>query len=69
MENKMDKEIKTFNRIELQKEYIDFCIECMDISDLAEIVADMMQEKLEELDNEEFIEEVNYYYPELLEND
>lgn len=63
----MYKEGETFNRIQLQRDYVERCIDNMDISDLAMIVADMLHEKLEDLTNEEFIEEVNDYYPDLLE--
>ena len=57
---------ETFNRIQLQRDYVESCIDGMDISDLAMIVADMLHEKLEVVSDEEFLEEVRDYQPHLL---
>lgn len=55
------------SRVQLQREYVEYVIDGMDISDLCMIVADSLHEKLEDLTDDELIEEVNEYYPNLLE--
>ena len=57
---------ETFSRVQLQRDYVESCIDNMDISDLAMIVSDMLHEKLEELTDNELIEEVKDYYPHLI---
>jgi septum formation inhibitor-activating ATPase MinD len=55
------------NRVQLQREYVDRVVDNMDASDLAMIVADMLHEKLEDLTDEQLFEEVEEYYPDLVE--
>jgi len=64
----MYKEGETFNRVQLQRDYVESVIDGMDISDLAMIVSDMLHEKLEDITDEELIEEVRDYQPHLLED-
>ena len=58
-----------FNRVELQRKYVERSIDSMDLSDIMSIVSDHFHDGLEDLTDEEFIEEVKFYQPELLEED
>ena len=55
------------SRVQLQREYVESIIDGMDISDLCMIVSDALHEKLEDLTDDELIEEITDYYPNLLE--
>lgn len=56
------------DRDSLQAEYINAIIDGMDLKDLIAIVYDTMDENLDRYTVDELIEEVNEYYPELLDN-
>ena len=58
-----------FNRVELQRKYVERSIDAMDLSDIMSIVSDHFHNELEDLTDEEFVEEVKFYQPELLEED
>jgi hypothetical protein len=58
----------TINRDELTQAYIDRVIDNMNTKDLVRIVWAQMEESLENYTDEELIEEVRDYYPELLED-
>jgi len=55
------------NRQELIESYVDRLLENMSTKDLMRIVGDQIEENLESYTDEELIEEVKEYYPELLE--
>ena len=55
------------DRDELQDAYINEIIEGMDIKDLMRIVYDNLEQNLEQYSVDELIEEVEEYYPHLLE--
>tara|TARA_Y100000356_G_scaffold126377_1_gene124221 strand:+ start:356 stop:547 length:192 start_codon:yes stop_codon:yes gene_type:complete len=55
-------------RDELQDAYINEIIDNMDIKDLCRIVYDNLEQNLEQYTVDELIEEVEEYYPHLLEN-
>ena len=55
-------------RDELQDAYINEIIDGMDIKDLIRIVYDNLEQNLEQYTVDELIEEVEEYYPHLLEN-
>lgn len=55
-------------RDELQDAYINEIIDGMDIKDLCRIVYDNLEQNLEKYTVDELIEEVEEYYPHLLEN-
>ena len=55
-------------RDELQDAYINEIIDGMDIKDLIRIVYDNLEPNLEQYTVDELIEEVEEYYPHLLEN-
>ena len=55
-------------RDELQDAYINEIIDSMDIKDLIRIVYDNLEQNLETYTVDELIEEVEEYYPHLLEN-
>ena len=56
------------DRDELQDAYINEIIEGMDIKDLMRIVYDNLEQNLEQYSVDELIEEVEEYYPHLLED-
>ena len=56
------------NRDELQDAYINEIIDGMDLKDLIRIVYDNLEQNLEQYTVDELIEEVEEYYPHLLEN-
>ena len=55
------------NREELQAAYINQIIDGMDLKDLIALVYDQLDENLDGYSDKELIEEVEEYYPELLE--
>ena len=55
------------DRDELQDAYINEIIDGMDIKDLMRIVYDNLEQNLEQYSVDELIEEVEEYYPHLLE--
>ena len=55
-------------RDELQDAYINEIIDGMDMKDLIRIVYDNLEQNLEQYTVDELIEEVEEYYPHLLEN-
>jgi hypothetical protein len=55
-----------FNRQELVEAYIDRVLDNMSTKDLIRIVADQLDENLSTYSDEELINEVTEYYPELL---
>ncbi|AGN33564.1 hypothetical protein SWYG_00052 [Synechococcus phage S-IOM18] len=55
-------------RDELQDAYINEIIDGMDLKDLIRIVYDNLEQNLERYTVDELIEEVEEYYPHLLEN-
>ena len=56
------------DRDELQDAYINEIIDGMDIKDLMRLVYDQLESNLEKYTVDELIEEVEDYYPHLLEN-
>jgi len=54
------------DRDDLQAAYIDKIIDSMDLKDLIALVADQLDENLDKYSVNELIEEVEEYYPELL---
>ncbi len=56
------------NRDELQDLYINEIIDGMDLKDLIRIVYDNLESNLDKYSVDELIEEVEEYYPHLLEN-
>ena len=56
------------DRDELQDAYINEIIDGMDMKDLMRIVYDNLEQNLEQYTVDELIEEVQEYYPHLLEN-
>lgn len=56
-----------FNRVRLQRAYVERILDGMDLSDLMMIASDCFHEKLEAFTDEEFVEEVKDFYPDLLE--
>ena len=55
------------NREELQAAYINQIIDGMDLKDLIALVYDQLDENLDGYSDKELIEEIEEYYPELLE--
>ena len=55
------------DRDELQANYINRILDGMDIKDMMRILYDQFDENLDKYSVSELIEEVNEYYPELLE--
>jgi hypothetical protein len=54
------------DRDELQANYIDRILDGMDIKDMMRILYDQFDENLDKYSVDELIEEVNEYYPDLL---
>ena len=54
------------DRDELQANYIDRILDGMDIQDMMRILYDQFDENLDKYSVDELIEEVNEYYPDLL---
>lgn len=61
-EETVDKE----RRDAITDQYISNILDGMDMSDLVMLAGDMLMKNLDELDDDEFVEEVNRFYPELL---
>ena len=59
-------EMPEMNRDQLIEEYIDRILDNMSTKDLMRIVGDQMEENLSSYTDEELINEVTEYYPELL---
>ena len=57
------------NRVQLQRDYVERIIDGMDISDLCMIVSDYMHNNLEDYTDEQLVEEIRDYYPDMVEND
>ena len=55
------------NRDQLQNDYIESIIDGMDHKTMYQYVYDMLEQNLETYSDEELMEEVKDYYPELLE--
>jgi hypothetical protein len=55
------------NRSELQQELINNVIDGMDFKTMWQVLYDFMDESYDKFSDEELIEEVNEFYPELLE--
>jgi hypothetical protein len=58
--------MSTMDRVYLQRKFVQSTIDAMDISDIMDIVKDHFHDRFEELSDEEFVDEVKFYYPELL---
>lgn len=56
------------DRDALQQAYIDRILDGMDIKDMMTILADQFDENLDKYSVDELIEEVEQYYPDLLED-
>jgi len=54
------------NRQQLISDYVDRVVDDMSTKDLVRIVAEQLEENLEEYSDEELVSEVQDYYPELL---
>jgi hypothetical protein len=61
--------MSNFNREELVQEYVDRVLDNYSIKDLMRIVGDQLEENLSSYTDEELINEVTEYYPELLESE
>ena len=57
----------TFDRDSLIADYVDRLLDNMSTKDLMRIVGDMLEENLASYSDDELKEEINEYYPELLE--
>lgn len=57
----------TFDRDSLIADYVDRIIDGMSTKDLMRMVGDMLEENLASYSDDELKEEINEYYPELLE--
>ena len=57
----------TMDRVYLQRKYVQSTIDAMDISDIMDIVKDHFHNEFEEMSDEEFLDDVKFYHPELLE--
>lgn len=60
--------MSNFNREELIQEYVDRVLDNYSTKDLMRIVGDQLEENLSSYTDEELINEVTEYYPELLES-
>ncbi len=58
----------TFNREQLISDYVDRIIDNMSTKDLMCIVGDQLEEDLSSYTDEELLEEIKEYYPEMLED-
>jgi hypothetical protein len=56
-------------REKVQEAYIDRIIDGMDIGDFVEMARDTFIEQMDELDDEQLYEDVQHFYPDLLENE
>ena len=57
----------TFDRESLIADYVDRLLDNMSTKDLMRMVGDMLEENLASYSDDELKEEINEYYPELLE--
>ena len=57
------------DRDELQSAYVDRVIDSMDIKTMAQIISDQLHENLDNYSVNELINEVEEYYPDLLEGE
>ena len=57
------------DRDELQSAYVDRVIDSMDIKTMAQIISDQLHENLDNYSVNELINEVEEYYPDLLEDE
>jgi hypothetical protein len=57
----------TFDRDSLIADYVDRLLDNMSTKDLMRMVGDMLEENLASYSDDELKEEINEYYPELLE--
>lgn len=57
----------TFDRESLISDYVDRVLDNMSTKDLMRMVGDMLEENLSSYSDDELVEEVKEYYPELLE--
>ena len=57
----------TMNREQLQDRYIRADIEAMDLDDMYTILYDLLDDKLSTVSDEELMEDVKEYHPDLLE--
>jgi hypothetical protein len=57
----------TFDRDSLIADYVDRILDNMSTKDLMRMVGDMLEENLASYSDDELKEEINEYYPELLE--
>ena len=57
----------TMNREQLQDRYIRADIDAMDLDDMYTILYDLLDDKLSNVSDEELIEDVKEYHPDLLE--
>ena len=57
----------TMNRSELQDRYIRADIDAMDLDDMYTILYDLLDDKLSNVSDEELMEDVKEYHPNLLE--
>jgi len=55
-------------RQDLTNAYINSILDGMDYSSMEEFIADALEKNLSEYNDEQFITEINDYYPDLLEN-
>jgi hypothetical protein len=55
-----------FNRVQLIQDYVDRILDNMTTKDLMRIVGDQLEENLSSYTNEQLLQEVEEYYPELL---
>ena len=60
-------QLETMNRQELQDQLIDNVIEGMDFKTMWQVLYDFMDQSYDKYTDEELMEEVKEYYPELLE--
>jgi len=58
---------KIIDRDQLQEAYIESIVDGMDIHSLYQFVYDTLNDKMDKYNDDELIEEVDAYYPELLE--
>ena len=57
----------TMNREQLQDRYIRADIEAMDLDDMYTILYDLLDDKLSNVSDEELMEDIKEYHPDLLE--
>lgn len=55
-------------RTKLQEHYMYRILDGMDIGELYQLASERLEEQLDEMDDEQLIDEVKHFYPDLLEN-